>query len=130
MYIVNVIQVPENELKKDYKLLKVKGCDFTEEEFIKTNSNRTFSVINQVKNIYKWNDIVEMSDFVQIIKKFKKEDSFVKIHSDEKSLLVKVFEKVAKSGEIAGSAVEIFIEVFDSIKDSSRFDPEMEGSPS
>lgn len=112
--IIKLSQEEINQLESSYKKSPLK--DTSLKKLISDNENVTLSILRQIKNLHKWNDIENMVDYVSIIKKTEGATEFIELNDKEISIVLDVFDGAVKSGKVNGVAMEKIVEVYKEFK--------------
>jgi hypothetical protein len=102
-----VAGITDDSLKADI-FLQVQG---ELKQTIENNENQTLVILRQLKVKYKWVDIEDMFNFVELLKKVDIVEACVNITNKEEALVKKVFDSVVKEGLIESEQIDKYHEV-------------------
>lgn len=116
---LRMVWITEEEKNEVRIAEKIKGSDTaTIDKIIESVSNQTLLVTRQVKNGYKWTDVEDTVNFVDLINKIqavKVGQKEIDLENAELDLLKKVFEGSLKEGGIRGFGLEKYVVIFKTI---------------
>jgi len=108
--VIKLSDIEKRELEASYNMDKDPSVSL--EDLIKSNENQSLSVLRQIKNIYEWDDIEDMVNYVSVINEFEKSSTFVELEDSNVDLVIKVFKSAVSSKKVKGIALEKVVQIY------------------